>query len=97
VFSNNEGGKGNTDNYDICYYYDYNGNDGGNAHKRWSLKNRMNRNFSFNNVNYPSDKWKNPTEKITIQKDSSVRGLKMTSNKKKNIKVKDWNSIPWVA
>ena len=101
LFSNHQGGIGLTNDYTKCYYYDTNQNDGGNLHKRWALKNTINRNLLFNNVGYPSTKWLSPTQKVEIGSNRDTLfalknpGAVQKSNSKTK-KVKGWDEVGWV-
>ena len=99
LFSNHQGGIGLTTDYSNCYYYDTNQNDGGNLHKRWALKNTINRNLLFNNVGYPSTKWQSPSQKVEIggtRKSLFGQSNTSTSQNSKTKKVKGWDEVGWV-
>lgn len=99
LFSNHQGGIGLTNDYTKCYYYDTNQNDGGKLHKRWALKNTINRNLLFNNVGYPSSKWLSPTQKVEIggtRKSLFGESNTSTSQNSKTKKVKGWDEVGWV-
>ena len=99
LFSNHQGGIGLTNDYTKCYYYDTNQNDGGNLHKRWALKNTINRNLLFNNVSYPSTKWQSPSQKVEIggtRKSLFGQSNTSTSQNSKTKKVKGWDEVGWV-
>ena len=99
LFSNHQGGIGLTNDYTKCYYYDTNQNDGGNLHKRWALKNTINRNLLFNNVSYPSTKWLSPSQKVEIgstRKSLFGQSNTSTSQNSKTKKVKGWDEVGWV-
>lgn len=59
LFSSHQGGQGDKEDLSYCYYYDYDANNGGDTHKKWTTKNTINRNFLFNNVSY-NEKWLDP-------------------------------------
>ena len=89
LFSTNEGTRGDdTTITSFTYYYDYDANNGGNTHKRWSDADTINRNFLFNEVKYDSHfKTSNEVQTVTY----SI-GSKLLKNKKKKVVVSSNNN-----
>lgn len=97
LFSSNPGVKGSNEDLSKCYYYDYDANNGGNTHLTWSLKNTINRNFLFNDIEYHS-RWAGAKERtVSTKKTGGLYSLfRQPKSNSSTVKVDNWDRRGWL-